>query len=164
MPPPPFVEPPETRESRAREDRCFVSTGCRRQNELGAPRVGHQGNRVLFLEFLGQQAERFAQQRQLFRRHHRAGDVDEKDQIDGGPAGSGNLSRLQANAHQPVLGLPERLRNLRMDRDRIAPGRRRVIVLEVVEHLLDADGIDRRPLVRVQEPPQIRVGSGVDVG
>ena len=70
-----------------------------------------------------------------------------------------------ADPGQPVLGVPRAAGDLDVDGERIVAGirRGRVVIGEVVEHLLDADGVPGRQHVLVEEAPDVGVAGRVDV-
>src|SRR5207253_6387030 len=70
---------------------------------------------------------------------------------------------FDADPHKPVLRIPRRRRNLHRRRDRVWSGRLRIRVAEVVDHLFNAHGILRRPLILRDESPHVRVRRRIDI-
>ena len=79
----------------------------------------------------------------------------------------GLVDRLGGDADpgQPVLGVPGAAGDLDVNGEGIVARirRRRVVIGEVVEHLLDADGVLGREHVLVEEAPDVGVARRIDV-
>ena len=74
-----------------------------------------------------------------------------------------DLAALETDAHQPVLGIPRTAGDFDVGRERVFAARLRIIVFEIIDHLLDAHGVGRRHPAFVQEPADVRVGRRVNV-
>ncbi len=62
-----------------------------------------------------------------------------------------------------MIGVPRRRGELGRHRERLGPRGLRVVVAEIVDHLLDADGVLGRQMPLGHEPPHVGIGRGVDV-
>ena len=116
------------------------------------------------LERRQQQPEGIAQKRQLVRRVHRPGRVDEEDKIGTRRLRCRRHIALDADPHQLRLGIPWRGHDgdIRLERRVQAVGCR-VVVREVVDELLHANRVRGRQYTLVEPRPHEGVGRGVDV-
>ena len=163
MPAPPLVEPPGLQAGRwPRGSRACGGRGGGEHQARGAG-VDDDRHPVVLAELLDEHPQRLLDQRQLVGLVHRARDVDQEDEVARRPLVVGDGTALQADAGEPVLGVPGAAGHLDVDRERVVAGRGRVVVGEVVDQLLDPDGVLRRPRVLVEEAPDVGVGGGVDV-
>ena len=90
--------------------------------------------------------------------------VEQEDQVAGRPLLAVDLHSLQADADQPVTGLPRAAGHLDVCSEGNVVLRAGVVVVEVVDQLLDPDRVRRRePPFSEQEPPHVGVGGRVDV-
>ena len=80
------------------EDRPLVGAGRRRQHESRVAGVDDDGHAVLRPELIDEQLESFFHQRQFVRLHHRAGDVDEEDEVVRRQVGGLHAPSLQSDA------------------------------------------------------------------
>src|ERR1051326_3573517 len=74
-----------------------------------------------------------------------------------------NLASFQSNPQQPMGRLPRARRRVEIDRERLIALWLFIIVGEIVDHLLDSHRVFRRQRTRVNEAPDVRVRSGVDI-
>jgi hypothetical protein len=78
--------------------------------------------------------------------------------------GSSDFEALDADLHEQRLRIPRRRRHFRGHAERhVAARRRRVSIVEVIDHLLDPHRILRRQLAAVEKAPHVGVRAGVDV-
>ena len=96
---------------------------------------------------------------------HRAGDVDQEDEVAGRPPRLVDRPGGDADPGQPVLGVPGAAGDLDVNGERMLARfrRRRVVIGEVVEHLLDADGVLGRQHVLGEEAADVGIAGRVDV-
>ena len=135
------------------------------KREARGARVGDDGHMVLRLELLNQRPQGFLHQRQLVGLAHRTRHIDQENEIGGRTVGGGQLTTLQADAHQPVRRLPGSCGHFERRGERVLVRwfGRSIVVGEIVDQFLNAHGIARRPLVVDQEAPHVGVAGGVDV-
>ena len=102
----------------------------------------------------------------LFGCLHGAGDVDQEDQVAGRPPRLVDRLGGDADPRQPVLGIPrDSRRSRRAPRTdaRLESGGGASSIGEVIEQLLDADGVLGRQHVLGEEAADIRVAGRIDV-
>ena len=126
------------------EDRLLVGAGGRRQHQARGAGVGDHRDPVAGVHVLDQQAQASAQQRQLVGRTHRARDIDQEHEVARPDLGDRYDLALHADLHELVRGVPWTRPDLGVDREGAAVGRLLVVVVEVVDQLLGAHGVDRR--------------------
>ncbi len=145
-------------------DLLLLIAGRRLQHDAGAARIHDHRHAVARRQLICEQAERVLQQRQLVRRLHRARHVDQEHEVRGRPLGGGDVESLDADLHEQRLRIPRRRRHFRSHAERhVAARRRRVAVVEIVDHLLDTHRVLRRQLAGVEEAAHVGVRAGVDV-
>ncbi len=121
---------------------------------------------ILDGELLDQLLERPLHQRQLVGCRHRAGNVNQEDEVAGRPAVLIDGPARDADAGQPVFGVPWAAGDLGVDRERIGIARKRgrVLIGKIVDQLLDANRITRGKLVHGEQvAADVGVAGGVDV-
>ena len=106
---------------------------------------------------VNQQSHRLFQKRQLVGLVHGTGHVQQKYQVAPFQLAPADLAALEADSGQPVIGIPRRIGDLNVHRKRIGSFRRRIVVREVVQQLLDPDCIRRRHLAVLEVPPHVGV-------
>src|SRR5205085_5154099 len=111
----------------------------------------------------GERAQRRLDERQFVRLRHRAGNVYEEDEVGRRQIFGRDFPSLEADVYELVLRVPGAARDLRRDGEGRVAGRLRVVVREVVDQLLDADGVARRQLSVVEEAARVAVGGRVNV-
>ena len=96
---------------------------------------------------------------------HRAGDVDQKDEVAGGPLGLVDGPGGDADAGEPVLGVPRAARDLDVHGEgMLARFRgRRIVIGEVIQHFFNADRVFGRQHVLAEKPADVGIAGGVDV-
>ena len=125
--------------------------------------IGDDRHRVVFRELLDQHREGLLHQRQLVRGAHRARHVDEKHEVPGGPLAAVDVATLEADANQTPAGVPGTLGRLERHRERPVADGLRVVVAEVVYHLLDPYGIRGRQPAGGEKPAHIGIRRRIDV-
>ena len=137
--------------------------GGRRQHETGCAGIDDDRNTVVFVQAVDQHPQPPLDQGQFVVGVHGTGNVYQEHQVAGGPVAVQFLA-LQPDSHQPVLPVPRTLRRFRVNGKRMLAARRRVVVFEVVDQLLDPHRIGLRQRVMLhQVGPRFRVGSGIDI-
>jgi hypothetical protein len=127
------------------------------------PCVDDECDAILRTQLVDEQAERGLEKRQLVLGHHRSGDVDEKHEVVGRQLLDVDGSAAESDAHEPVCRVPGRDGDLRTDRHGVFAAWRRKLVREVVDELLDADGVARWSLTTREETAHVAVGCAIDV-
>ncbi len=128
-------------------------------------RVGDDGDQIVGPEIGNQHLEGLAQQRQLVRIVHRPGGVDQEHQIGFRRLRTLDLIALDPDPHQAGFRIPGRGHDGNIRLERLAPVRgHRIIVVEVVHHLLGPDRILGRQDAPVQRTADEGISSGVDIG
>ncbi len=145
------------------DDRLPVVAGRRGQSERDPTGVDDDRDSVVLGHLFGQHPQTRLHQGQFIRRLHRAGHVDHEHQVRRLAVLKPDFLALQANADEVVIGVPGAARDLGVDRERDVAVGAGVVVGEVVDHLLDADGVGRRQQALVEEPSDVGVRGGVDV-
>ena len=133
------------------------------EDEPGGAGVYDDRHTVLGPHLVHEHAERRLQQRQFVRGLHGAGDVHEEDEIARGKVLGIDPPSLNSNAHEPVDGIPRSGSDLRVNRKWIGPLGVGQVVAEVVDQLLDTNGVRRRKLPVTDEAANVRVGRTVHV-
>ena len=165
MPAAPFVEPPASR----RVERCADSplSLARRRRQHEAARAGVDDDRDAVLRPSScvdeQPHRRLGTSGSLFGSSIEPDTSIRNTRLRGGRSSVVTFAALDADAHEPDGRVPRARSDLGVDRERRIAGRRRIVVVEVVDHLLDAHRVLRRQLALVEEPPHVRVRRGVDV-
>ena len=118
---------------------------------------------VVLAQLLDQHPHPLLDEGQLVGLVHRARDVDQEDEVARRPLLVGDGTAHQADPGEAVLRIPGAAGHLDVDRERVVAGRGRVVVGEVIEQLLDPDGVLGGPRVLVEEAPDVGVAGGVDV-
>ncbi len=146
------------------EDVGFLLAIRRRQHKAAAAGIDDHGHAVPFPELFGQHAQRLLHQRQLVRLVHRAGDIDEEDEV-AVLALVAEFTPLDRDARQPMRRLPRAGRHLHPHREGFLRIMRRTFLRrgEIIHQLLNPHRIRRRNRVLVQEPPHIRIGRRIDI-
>ena len=134
------------------------------QYHSGTAGVDNHRDSIPLSQLVCEESERVLEQGQLVGRLHRTGDVDQEHQIGGGALRSRDVEALDAHSKQPGVGVPRGGSQFRGHAERhLAVGRRRVAVVEIVDHFLDAHCVLGRELAGVEEPPHIGIRARVDV-
>ncbi len=145
-------------------DLAFPTAGRGLQHHARLAGIGDDGDPILRPHLLDQETKRALEERQLVGARHRAGGVDEKDEIGRQPLGGLDLVALDADAQKLAALVPGRGEQSEIDGERIVRALRPGIgVVEIIDHLLDSHRIDGRQHALLQETPDIGVGCGVDV-
>ena len=144
--------------------RLVQARGGREDQPRGAGVDDHR-DLVVLAELLDQALQAPLHQRELVGLLHRAGDVDEEHEVAGGPAGLVDRLRGDPDPRQAVPGIPRAAGDLDMHGEgvRAGGGRRGVVIGEVVEQLLDADGVLRRQHVLGEVTADVGVAGRVHV-
>ena len=166
------------------EDRVLARAWSRLEDDARGAGVDDEGDPILLPHPAGEYLERLLDERQLVLVLHRAGDVDEEDEVRGRDLAVGYPLGLQRDSEQTVRRVPGAGRELAVEREGRLPVARigregpslrvlrdgvlghsgsRVFVREVVDELLDADGVGRRKGAFAQESPNVRIRRGVHV-
>ena len=119
MPAPPLVEPPACSCSIADMISALLDARGRRQDQPRGARVDDDRDPVVLAELLDQSLQPPLDQRQLVRLVHRAGDVDQEDEVAGRPPRLVDRLGGDADPGQPVLGVPGAAGDLDVDGERI---------------------------------------------
>src|SRR5262249_46333051 len=90
-------------------------------------------------------------------------DVYQEYQIAGRPSGYVDIFAFDSDSNQLVLRLPWRRGGFGISGNRMLSGRRWVVVIEVIDHLFNSDGVLRWQLVHREEPANVRVRRRIDV-
>ena len=135
----------------------------RREHDARVARVRDDRHLVLRPEPTHQHAHRALHERELVPVGHRAGHVEQEDEVRGRPVCTVEVARLEADPYQAVRGLPGTRRGLDAHRERRAVGRGGICVREVVDELLQAHRVGGRERFRVEEPADVRVRRRVHV-
>ena len=135
----------------------------RRQHQPRSARVDHDRDPVLGPQLVHQQREGLLEQGQLVVRPHRPGDVEQEDQVAGRQVFGVDRTGVQPDAHQAVFLSPGRVPHLGGDGEGVLSSHGVPVVGEVVDHLLDAHRVDRRPLAVLDEAADVGVGRPVHV-
>ena len=164
MPAPPAVEPPALRRSIALEDLALLGHLRRLQRRVRSAGVGDDADGVVRAQGVDEHAEGVLEQRQPVLGCHRARGVDEQHQVGARALGLRHVEALDGDVDELVGGVPRRGQH----RDRRPEGRaavlgQRIVVGEVVDHLLDAHGLLRRQLRRIERPAHEGIGGAVDI-
>ena len=125
--------------------------------------IGDDRHAVLRPELIDEEMQRALDQRQLVGVLHRSRHIDQEDEIAGRQVRRVDPPSLEADQEEPVLFVPGAARDLRRHRERLARGWIGIVIGEIVDHLLDAHRVARRPLVLGQEAADIAVGRAIDV-
>ena len=125
--------------------------------------IGDDRHRVVFRELLDQHREGLLHQRQLVCSAHRARHVDEKHEVPGGPLAAVDVAALEADANQTPAGVPGALGRLERHRERPVAGGLRVVVTEIVHHLLDAYRIRGRQPTGGEKPAHVGIRRRIDI-
>ena len=145
------------------QNRLLVLAVGRFELQAGVSGVGHDGHSIVLGELINQERHRLLHQWQLVLAAHRAGDVQQEDQVAGAPLIAFDLAPLEPHANQSMLGLPRALGHLHVDREGHLVVGLWVVVAEVVDHLLDPHRIGRRQPTLAQETPYVGVRCRIDV-
>ncbi len=148
-----------------RHDFGFVQARGRRQHQSRSPGVDDDRDLVVLAELFDQALEAPLDQGELVGLLHRAGDVDQEDEVAGRPLGLIDGSGGDADAGQPVLGIPGAAGDLDMHGEgMLARFRgRRVVIGEVIQHLFDAHRVPGRQHVLGEKAADVGIAGGVDV-
>ena len=148
-----------------REDLRLLDARRRREDQARGPGIDDDRDPVVLAELLDQPLQAPLDQRQLVRLLHRAGDVDQEDEVAGRPLGLVDRPGGDPDPRQPVIGVPGTARDLDVHGERVRAGFRwrGIVVGEVVEQLLDADGILGRERVLREEAPDVGVAGRIHV-
>ena len=111
----------------------------------------------------GEELERFLHQRQLVGMIHRAGDIDQEDEVARRARFGGELAALQGDLDEGMGGGPGAGGGLDVDGEGIFALRRGVVIGEIVDQFLDADGVGGRELAGFQKAADVGIGRRVHV-
>ena len=115
-------------------------------------------------ELVNEQAEALFQKREPLRGLHRAGDIDEKDEVARRAFVLRDFAALEPDADEPVRGRPRARGDFHRGGERRTALRLRVVVGEVVQQLLDPHRALRRELLLIEETAHDGVARGVHIG
>jgi hypothetical protein len=119
---------------------------------------------ILLAQLVHQQRERLLDERQPAGALHRAGDVDEEDEVGRGRTPHVDFACTERDAQQIVPRVPRRGGKLGRDAQRHVSRRRSgVTVREVVDELLDAHGVLGRQRALIEEAAHVGVRRAIDV-
>ena len=138
-------------------------TRCRRQDQAAVARVDDNRHAVLAAKRVGQHPHRRLDQWELVLRLHRPGHVEQEHQIARGRFRSRQRAALQPDQRQVVGRIPRARRQLGRHREWLACRCLAVVEPEVVDQLLDADGIERREVAVGEEPAHVGIRRRVHV-
>ena len=146
------------------DDGFFLVARGRRQDFGGAAGVGDEADAVVGAQRFGEVADGFFHQRQFVGVVHRAGGVDEEDEVGGRAFFWRKVGCLDGDADEFGVRLPRGINGLGVHREGFAVLRQRVAVGEVVEDFFDAHGIGGRQAVFAGEhAADVAVAAGVNV-
>jgi hypothetical protein len=129
----------------------------RPQHHAGAARVDDDRHAILGPQRIDEHPHRRLHERQPVLGHHRSRHVEQEGQVARRRLFFLDRRAAQSDERELVLRIPGRRRELGRDRHRRAVARRRVVVLEVVDQLLDADGVRGREPSIVEEATDVGV-------
>ena len=119
--------------------------------------------RSLFPQVLDQEPHGALQERQLVGGPHRPGDVQQEHQVAGRALGGIDGLGLDPDAEQKMFLLPGRPGHFHAGGDGVLSAGRVVGIGEIIDHLLDADGIPRRQRTLAEKTADVGVGRGIHV-
>ena len=96
----------------------LVIAGRGRQRQAGGAGIDHDRDAIVLAQLLDEQAHRLLDQRQLVRRLHRTGDVDQENQVACRPLLVSDFPAFQSDPDEPMGRLPGAGRDLEVDRER----------------------------------------------
>src|SRR5690606_710830 len=114
-------------------------------------------------QLLGEQTKRCLQQGKFVGRIHRAGDIQQEDQVRRWKIFRGYAFTLKSDVYQFMRVIPRCPRNLRDDLERMISGRLGIVIIKVIDHLLNAYCILWRTLPVVDKSPDVTVRCSVDI-
>ena len=145
------------------EDTLLLVAGGGRQHHPVRAGVHHQGHPVAFAQLPHQERQGLLQERQLVRVPHRAGDIDEEDQVRGRQFFPGEIACREADAHQPVVAVEGAGAHLGAQGERFAALRPGIVIGKGIDHLLDAHRARGRQAAVLDKAADIGVAGGVDI-
>ena len=145
------------------ENLFFVRAGSGREFHAGFAGINDDGHAVALGHALHERAQSLLDERQPFGGLHRAGDVDEENEIARRPFVAREFLALERHAQQTMPGIPGTARGFDVRAERLLVRRRRVTIREVVDQLLNAHRIARRKLIGIQKPPHVCIRAGVHI-
>ncbi len=136
----------------------------RLQHHAGIAGIGDDRHRVRRLQLADQEAEGALQERQLVRRVHGAGDVDEEDEVGGRFVRRHHVEALDADMQELRALVPRRRHDGYGRLERLF---RRLgsfpVVGEIIDQLLDTHGIGVRQAAGQQRAADIGIGGRIDI-
>ena len=146
------------------QDQVLAVSRRGRQHQSGAAGVHHDRHAILRAHLAREFCEAPFQERQLVLVLHRAGRIDQEDQVGRGNFRGRNPIALDADLQQMTAGVPRCRRDLGADLEwNRATGGHRIAVVEIIDHLLGPHGVGWRALAGQQHASDIAVAAGVDV-
>ena len=144
-------------------DLGLAVAGRRRQHQPAGAGIDDDRDAVFGPERVGEHPHRRLHERQLVGRRHRAGDVEQEDEIARRRSLRVQPASLQPDEREAMARIPGARGNFGRHRERRACRLNPCSEPEVVDQLFDADGVGRRQRALVQEAADVRVRRGVDV-
>ena len=134
------------------------------EHEARRPRIDHDRHAVARGQFAAEPGQRRFDQRQLVGIVHRARYVEQEDQIGRRAARLRQIVSAQADPHELRLTVPRRGGGIERDGEGCATIRRaRIIVAEIIDHLLGPHRGGWRQLPLRQIAAGIGIGAGIDI-
>ena len=121
------------------------------EHDSDLARIGNDGDAIVGFELVDQKMERALEQRQFVGLVHRARGVDQKNEIGARPLRFRQIVTFDADMEDLGVLVPWRRIDAHAGLERnFAAGRARIGVIEVIDHLLDADRIGLRQHAIIQ--------------
>ena len=117
----------------------MASRGWQRQTRPTG--VNHNCHAIVLRQLFHQQSHRLLDQRQALHRRHRPGNIEQKYQVTGPAFVDRDLAAFQSDPDEAVRRFPGTTGHININRERLVAVRLRIIIREVVDHLLDPDCI-----------------------